>query len=120
MKATMKSLLNAFLLVAILSVGTEAMASSKSKVISIKTSAVCGSCKARIEKALTSTEGVEGAILNLNNQKVKVKYDPAKTSPEKLREVVVNTGYNADDVKANEEAYHKLPGCCQKPGVCAH
>jgi mercuric ion binding protein len=120
MKTTMKSFLNAFLLIAIMSMGTEAIALSKTKVVNIKTSAVCASCKARIEKALTSAEGVEAAILNLNNKQVKVKYDPAKTSPEKLREVVVNTGYNADDVKANEEAYHKLPGCCQKPGVCEH
>ena len=89
-------------------------------MVNIKTSAVCGSCKARIEKALAAVEGVEGAILNLNSQQVKVKYDPGKTSPEKLREVVSSTGYNADDVKANAEAYHKLPGCCQKPGVCAH
>ena len=120
MKTTIKSFLNAFLVIAIMSVGVQAIGASKSKVVSIKTSAVCGSCKARIEKALTSSEGVEAAVLNLNSQKVKVKYDPAKTSPEKLRAVVVNTGYNADDAKANEEAYHKLPGCCQKPGVCAH
>ena len=120
MNATIKSFLNAFLLIAVLSVGTEVAALSKSKVLNIKTSAVCGSCKARIEKALTAIEGVEAAILNLNSKQVKVKYDPAKTSPDKLREVVANTGYNADEVKANSEAYHKLPGCCQKPGVCAH
>jgi mercuric ion binding protein len=120
MKTTVKSFVQAFLLIAIMSMATEAIALSKTKVISIKTSAVCGSCKARIEKALTSVEGVEAAILNLNSLKVKVKYDPAKTSPEKLRETVANTGYNADDVKANEEAYKKLPGCCRKAGVCTH
>jgi periplasmic mercuric ion binding protein len=120
MKTTIKSFLSAFILVAIMSMGTEAIAAAKTKVVSIKTSAVCGSCKARIEKAVSSIEGVEAAILNLNNQKVKVKYDPAKTSPEKIREVVANTGYTADEVKANEEAYHKLPGCCKKAGVCAH
>jgi periplasmic mercuric ion binding protein len=120
MKTTIKSFLSAFLLIAVMSFGKEAMAAGKTKVISIKTTAVCGSCKARIEKALTSVDGVEAAILNLNNQKVKVKYDPAKTSPEQIRAAVASTGYNADDVKANEEAYNKLPGCCKKPGVCAH
>jgi copper chaperone CopZ len=120
MNSTIKSFLGAFLLIAILSAATEVAALSKSKTVNIKTSAVCGSCKARIEKALTAAEGVEAAILNLNNKSVKVKYNPAITSPEKLREVVSNTGYNADEVKANEEAYHKLPGCCQKEGVCVH
>jgi periplasmic mercuric ion binding protein len=120
MKTTIKSFLGVFLIIALLSSSNEVAAFSKSKTLSIKTSAVCGSCKARIEKALKATEGVEDAILNLNNQNVKVKYDPGATSPEKLREVVSNTGYNADEVKANGEAYHKLPGCCQKPGVCAH
>ncbi|MES2621621.1 MAG: heavy metal-associated domain-containing protein [Bacteroidota bacterium] len=120
MKATFKSFLGAFILIAILSASFEAAAIGKSKVVNIKTSAICGSCKARIEKALASAEGVEAAVLNLNSKQVKVKYDPAKTSPEKLREVVAGTGYSADDVKANEEAFNKLPGCCKKQGSCAH
>ena len=120
MRTTIKSFLSAFILIAIMSVGNQAIAVSKSKTINIKTSAICGSCKARIEKALSSVEGVEKAILNLNNKQVKVKYDPAKTSPEKLRETVSNTGYSADDVKANEEALNKLPGCCKAQGTCTH
>src|SRR5688500_2451615 len=100
MNSTIKSFLGAFMLIAILSAATEVAALSKSKTVNIKTSAVCGSCKARIEKALKAVEGVENAMLNLNNQNVKVKYNAAVTSPEKLREVVANTGYNADDVKA--------------------
>lgn len=120
MKQTIKSFLGAFLFIALLSTATEVAALAKSKVVNIQTSAVCGSCKARIEKALASAEGVEAAVLNLNSKKVKVKYDPAKTTPEKLREVVASTGYSADDVKANEEAFNKLPGCCKKQGSCAH
>lgn len=120
MKKYIQSFGASFILIAFLATTVEVTASSKAKVVTIKTSAVCGSCKARIEKTLKATEGVEEAILNLNSKQVKIKYDPAKTSPDKLREAVAAIGYNADEVKANAEAYYKLPGCCQKPGVCAH
>lgn len=102
-------------LIMLVSVAVQAVANQKSKVISIKTSAICGSCKARLEKALKATEGVEEAMLNLNNKHMKVKYDPMKTNPDKLREVIANTGYDADDVKKNETAFSKLPECCQRP-----
>jgi copper chaperone CopZ len=87
----------------------------KSETITIKTSAICGSCKKRIEKALLNTAGVEEAILNLNNKKVKVKFDPSVTNAAAIRQVIANTGYDADDVKKNEDAFNKLPECCQRP-----
>ena len=50
-----------------------------------------------------------------------------ESAPEKVNSDPYGEGWmvkvsikNADDVKANEEAYNKLPGCCKKPGVCAH
>ncbi len=120
MKTAIKLFLSAVMFIAVVASSTEVAAAGKLKTVNIKTSAVCGSCKNRIEKALNATEGVEKAILDLNSKQVKIKYDPAKTSPEQLREVVANTGYSADDVKANAEAYAKLPGCCKTGTGCAH
>ena len=114
MKSTLKSFLCSFVLIAVMSAGVMAAEKQKNKVVTIQTSAICGSCKARIERVLKASDGVEEALLNLNSKKVKVKYDPSKTSPEKLREIIANTGYNADEVKRSEEAYEKLPLCCQK------
>lgn len=117
----MKTIARQFLM-ALLLIGTVttvvAAEKGKTKVVNIKTSAICGSCKARIEKALKAAPGVEEAMLNLDSKQVKVKYNTDVTTPEKLREVVSNLGYNADEVKANADAYTKLPKCCQKPGVC--
>lgn len=115
MNQQVKSFLAAFFLIAVISTGLQAAEKQKSQVVTIQTSAICGSCKARIEKVLKATDGVEEAMLNLNNKKVKIKYDPTKTNPDKLREVISNTGYDADGSKKNEEAYKKLPMCCQKP-----
>ncbi|MBK8660124.1 MAG: heavy-metal-associated domain-containing protein [Bacteroidetes bacterium] len=114
------SFIRAFLFIGAIAFGIQATVMPKAKVVNIKTSAVCESCKKRIEKGLSQQDGVMEAILNLNSKQVKIKYDPAKTSDVQLRQAIANMGYNADEVKANAEAYHKLPACCQKPGVCAH
>jgi periplasmic mercuric ion binding protein len=96
-------------------------AKAKAEVVTIQTSAVCESCKARIEKALKSTDGIMEANLNLDNKKIKVKYNPEKTSPDQIRAVIANTGYDADNVKRTTEGFNKLPHCCQKGGAaCEH
>ena len=105
----------AAVLIAVMSAGVSAAVKQKSETVTIKTSAICNSCKNRLEKALKATDGVEEAALNLNNKKMKIKFDPAKTNANQLRQVIANTGYDADDVKKNETAYNNLPHCCQKP-----
>lgn len=81
----------------------------------IKTSAQCGMCKVRIEKAVKKVKGVTSVDLDVKTKLVKVSYIKEKTSAEKIREAISNTGYDADEVKANEKAYEKLHGCCKKP-----
>ena len=83
--------------------------------IKIKTSTQCEQCKNRIEGALAFEKGVEKADLNLETKTVTVIYTTGKTDPSKLRKVISKTGYDADDVKADPEAYKKLPACCKKP-----
>ncbi len=120
MNHMISSFIRAFIFIGAIAFGIQATVMPKTKVVNIKTSAVCESCKKRIEKGLSQETGVVESLLNLNSKQVKIKYDPAKTSDAQLRQAIANMGYNADDVKANAEAYHKLPACCQKPGVCAH
>ncbi len=115
MKKIMREFFFAIILITVVSAGVSAAEKQKNQVVTIQTSAICGSCKARLEKALKATDGVEEAMLNLNNKKMKIKYDPSKTDADKLREVIANTGYDADNVKKNEEAFNNLPHCCQKP-----
>ncbi len=86
------------------------------QVVSIQTNAQCGDCKDRIEKELNFTKGVILADLDLDTKIVEIKYSTKRTSPEKLREVISSIGYNADEVKANEQAQSELPKCCQPGG----
>jgi mercuric ion binding protein len=88
----------------------------KTEEIKIKTSSQCGMCKETIEKAMAFEKGVKTSDLDIKTKILTVNYNPAKTTPEKIRLAISKVGYDADDMKANEEAYHKLPKCCQHGG----
>ncbi len=83
--------------------------------VKIQTSAECGSCKTRLEDVLNYTKGVKFAELNLEDKKVTVGYNPKKISLDEIRKIISETGYDADDLKANPKSVEKLPACC-KPG----
>ena len=82
--------------------------------VEIQTSAICGSCKATIEKAVNNVEGVESASLDLKTKKIAVKYDAKATSAEDIKKAIAHAGYSADNLPAEAEAYDNLDGCCKK------
>ncbi len=90
---------------------------SKNQVIVIQTSAECGQCKERIENQLNYTKGIKYAELNLEDLKLTVKYNSSKITLEEIKTQITKLGYDADDVKAEKEAYQKLPKCCQINGM---
>ena len=94
-------------------------ANSKNEQIEIKTSAQCDQCKQRIEKVLVYEKGIRSADLDVETRVVTVKYNPKKTTPDKIRLAISKTGYDADDVMADEVSYEKLPACCKKDGIHA-
>ncbi len=85
-----------------------------SEVIKIKTSAVCGMCKDRIEKGLAFEKGIKDVSLDLDTKIVSVTYKSKKTNPEKIRMAISKLGYDADEIPASVKAYEKLPACCKK------
>lgn len=91
----------------------------KLEELKIKTSSQCSMCKETIEKAMAFEKGVKTSELNLKTKILTVTYNPAKTTADKIRLAIGKVGYDADDVKADEAAYHKLPKCCQHSG-CEH
>lgn len=97
--------------------GNQSMAQDTKKSsdeVKIKTSAVCGMCKDRIENDLSSEKGVKSVSVGTDTKIATVSYNPEKTDPAKIRIAISKIGYDADDVKADPEAYAKLPGCCKK------
>jgi periplasmic mercuric ion binding protein len=86
----------------------------KDKIVKIKTSAICEMCKERIERNLSFEKGVKEANLNVETKVVTVIYNPGKTDIAKLKANISKTGYDADELTADEKGYNKLPGCCKK------
>jgi len=56
----------------------------------------CAACQARVQRALEQTPGVEDASVNLLLNSAAVRFDPGVTSPERLVDVVRDSGYGAE------------------------
>ena len=73
----------------------------------------CGMCEKRIEKAANSVDGVSTADWNKESKMIEVKLDDSKTDVHKVHMAIAKAGYDTKMHKATDEAYKKLPGCCQ-------
>lgn len=82
--------------------------------LKINTSAVCEMCKETLEKAMAYEKGVKTANLDVKSAVLTIQYNPQKTSPEKIRKAISETGYDADNILAKPKAYNNLNPCCKK------
>jgi copper ion binding protein len=53
----------------------------------------CGGCKAAVEKALSSLEGVSSARVDLAEKTAYVEYDSSKLAPADLKKAIMDAGY---------------------------
>ncbi|HEX6427933.1 MAG TPA: cation transporter [Niastella sp.] len=95
---------------------TSAQAKKGVQTVTIQTPTVqCESCKKRIEDYLKREDGIQKATVDFKKHVTKVTFVAERTNIENVKAAIANAGYDADDVKAEEEAYKKLPKCCKKP-----
>lgn len=59
----------------------------------------CNSCTVLIKDALTETEGVKDAAVDLKNAKATVTFDENKINTDKLLEAIKKEGYEASLAK---------------------
>ena len=90
-----------------------AFAQQKTETVKIKTSAICEMCKERIERNLAFEKGVAESNLDVDSKILTVSFNPKKTTLAKIKENVTKSGYDADEVLADQKSYAKLPSCCQ-------
>jgi len=88
-----------------------------SQEVKIHTSAECGQCKERLETKLNYTKGIKYAELDLATQDVVIGYNAKKITLEEIKQIIAETGYDADEVKAKQEAVNELPMCCRPGGM---
>ncbi|OSZ79707.1 hypothetical protein CAP36_00110 [Chitinophagaceae bacterium IBVUCB2] len=84
------------------------------KVIKTPT-ALCESCKTRIETYLKRYDGILEINVNYRKGETKVKYLTDRTDIEQIKTAIANAGYDADDIPATEDMYKRLPKSCKKP-----
>lgn len=96
----------------------KANAQETTSEIKIKTSATCDMCKETIEKYVTFEKGVKKITVDVESKIATVVYNSKKTSPEKIKIAISNSGYDADEVHANAKAYEKLDDCCKRGKIC--
>ena len=84
----------------------------KIDTISIKTSAVCGMCKDRIEKA-AKVDGVSKADWNKDTKILTLAYDPSKVKSDDVQKKIAAVGHDTEKFKADTKTYNGLPGCCK-------
>lgn len=75
----------------------------------------CESCKKRIEEYLKYEEGITKAVVDFKQKKTTVTYLSDRTNLENIKTAIANAGYDAEEIKAETDAYNKLPKCCKKP-----
>lgn len=97
---------------AILLGATQLKSQEKVTTDSLHVDGVCMMCKERIQK-FAYGKGVKFAEWNLDNSYLKVVYNSEKTSLKDISTRVAKAGHTTNLTKATEEAYGKLPYCCQ-------
>lgn len=64
------------------------------KTVTFEVNMHCTSCKAKIERDIAFEKGVKEVTASLDQKLVSVKYDEAKTTPEKISKAIEKLGYN--------------------------
>ena len=77
--------------------------------------AQCGMCAMTIEDALGKVDGVKKAQVDMETLVATVAYDAEKTGVSNLENAISNSGYQANEILANDAVYQTLPACCKLP-----
>lgn len=56
----------------------------------------CDACQAKIQHALSKTDGVKSAAVDLNSGSATVIFDDAKVKPEQIIKIIEKEGYKAE------------------------
>jgi copper chaperone CopZ len=102
--------------------GLQAQKSAKNKVVTtqFRVEGVCGMCKERIENAAL-IKGVKKVDWDQATRMLTVIYKPSKVNEMTIHQSIANAGHDTDKVKAPEEVYKKMDGCCDyRGGVESH
>ena len=85
---------------------------NKNKKVEIEVNGNCDMCKKRIEKAAYSVKGVKSAIWHAEDQDIHLIIDETKCTVLDVENAIAKVGHDTKDIKATDEQYAKIHGCC--------
>jgi len=75
---------------------------------------ICETGDATFKNNFIYNKGIKSYHVDDKSNIITVVYKPKKITPDEIRQAIANMGFDADDVKADEEAHNKLDACCRK------
>ena len=76
----------------------------------------CGMCVNKINNTLNDLDGNVKVDVRLDKKVGFVSYNATMLDLETIENAISSVGYDANETKANIEAYNKLDACCRIPG----
>ena len=102
-----------FLILTVVFFTTSGFSQKKNAKVTFEVDGVCMMCKSRIEKAALNTKGVKFANWNVKTHQLMVIMDERKTDLQTVKQSVANVGHDTKEIKATDEVYDNLHGCCK-------
>lgn len=75
----------------------------------------CEACAQTITEAAEAVNGVQTVSVSVEKKQATIEYAPSTTDVQKVEKAIANSGYQANKVTANSQAYKSLPDCCKIP-----
>jgi cation transport ATPase len=86
---------------------------NKNAKYDIEVNGNCEMCKKRIEKSAYTVDGVKSAQWDIDTHTLHLILNEEKTTVLDVKKAIAKVGHDTDEVKATQEVYDKLHGCCQ-------
>lgn len=86
---------------------------SKNKAVEFSVAGNCEMCEKRIEKAAFSVKGVKSADWHMDHKDIHLIIDETKCSVEDVQKAIAKAGHDTGKIKATDEVYDNLHGCCK-------
>lgn len=87
---------------------------SSTKIVTIDVPTIkCGSCVKTVSNALKQLKGIAEVNVDKKSKTAVVKYDPSKVKVSDLEMAISKSGYDANEVKRDKNAYDELDSCCR-------
>lgn len=73
----------------------------------------CEKCKETIETEVRKMDGIREITVSVKDKFAHIDYEKSKIDVSQIENVITSAGYDANDKKADPEAYENLKDCCK-------